>query len=558
MYTSPNTGHDNMDLAISSLRDTYHQLFDRYGVDLVLQGHVHNYQRTFPINYGDQGNSHNPKITSYQANNYVDPAGTVFAIVGTGGIASELGKAYHNFTGPAEKYTAVQFQGIGFLDLQVVQNGTKLVGTFHDNDRTIKDHFSITKLENYQKKSLAHYAAEPKLKNGYDESFKVESIVTGLKSPTDMTFLGHDDILVLEKNNGKVQRVINGKISEKPLLDVNVSNENERGLLGVAVSEVNNKSAYVYLYYTEANASSEKCTKPDYCLPGTDPIGNRLYSFNLTQDKSKLVHPKLLLNLPATPGSVNNGGKIIIGTDNLIYLAVGALSGHNTMAQNFENGSVVDGTGGILRINSKGHPLDDGILGNEYPLNMYYAYGIRNSFGMDFDNVTGNLWNTENGPEFGDEINLVEPGFNSGWRDVQGIWKHKGGKPGIVSPSPNNLTDFEGKGKYSSPEFTFFNPVGVTAIKFFNSDKMGSGFKDDIFVADSINGVIYRFNLEEGRTSLFLKGELADKIANSTDELYPVTFAEGFSDITDLEVGADGYLYVLDYGKGAIYRIIPT
>jgi glucose/arabinose dehydrogenase len=189
---------------------------------------------------------------------------------------------------------------------------------------------------------------------------------------------------------------------------------------------------------------------------------------------------------------------------------------------------------------------------------MYYAYGIRNSFGMDFDHVTGNLWDTENGPEFGDEINMVEQGFNSGWRDVQGIWKHKGGKPGIVLPSPNNLTDFEGKGKYSSPEFTFFNPVGVAAIKFFNSDKMGSGFKDDIFVADSLNGMIYRFNLEEGRTNLFLKGELADKIANSTDELYPVTFAEGFSYITDLEVGADGYLYVLDYGKGAIYRIIPT
>ena len=50
----------------------------------------------------------------------------------------------------------------------------------------------------------------------------------------------------------------------------------------------------------------------------------------------------------------------------------------------------------------------------------YYAYGIRNSFGMDFDPVTGNLWDTENGPSYGDEINLVEPGFNSGWQVVQG------------------------------------------------------------------------------------------------------------------------------------------
>ena len=61
------------------------------------------------------------------------------------------------------------------------------------------------------------------------------------------------------------------------------------------------------------------------------------------------------------------------------------------------------------------------ILGNTYPLNLYYAYGIRNSFGFDFDPVTGNIWDTENGPGEGDEINLVEPGFNSGWHEVHGM-----------------------------------------------------------------------------------------------------------------------------------------
>ena len=57
-------------------------------------------------------------------------------------------------------------------------------------------------------------------------------------------------------------------------------------------------------------------------------------------------------------------------------------------------------------------------------MNLYYAYGLRNSFGMDFDPLTGNLWDTENGPEYGDEINLVEPGFNSGWNKVQGVWEN--------------------------------------------------------------------------------------------------------------------------------------
>ena len=55
-----------------------------------------------------------------------------------------------------------------------------------------------------------------------------------------------------------------------------------------------------------------------------------------------------------------------------------------------------------------------GILGDETPLNLYYAYGVRNSFGINFDPITGNLWHTENGPGEGDEINFVESGFNSG------------------------------------------------------------------------------------------------------------------------------------------------
>ncbi len=80
------------------------------------------------------------------------------------------------------------------------------------------------------------------------------------------------------------------------------------------------------------------------------------------------------------------------------------------------------GRGGILRVTQNGSTVNRGILGSDDPLGKYYAYGIRNSFGIDFDPLTGKLWDTENGPFFGDEINLVEPGFNSGWLKVQGMW----------------------------------------------------------------------------------------------------------------------------------------
>jgi hypothetical protein len=74
---------------------------------------------------------------------------------------------------------------------------------------------------------------------------------------------------------------------------------------------------------------------------------------------------------------------------------------------------------------------------------------------VDFDPVTGKLWDTENGPTFGDGINLVNPGFNSGWLQVTGIWK-AGPHPGPVigadaTNPPNDLVTFEGKGVYRAP-----------------------------------------------------------------------------------------------------------
>ena len=203
-----------------------------------------------------------------------------------------------------------------------------------------------------------------------------------------------------------------------------------------------------------------------------------------------------------------------------------------------------------------------GVIGDKYPLNLYYAYGIRNTFGMDFDPLTGNLWDTENGPDYGDEINLVKPGFNSGWSKVQGFWKNRGATGGELALNPTSLlVNIDGAGRYSSPEFTWFNntgpTIGVTAIKFLNSDKLGKQYQNDIFVADYHAGNIYHFDLNQSRTGLALNGPLSDKMANSLEELKILKFAEGFGSITDLEVGPDGYLYIVSNNNpGNIYRIV--
>ena len=355
----------------------------------------------------------------------------------------------------------------------------------------------------------------------------------------------------------QVQRIVNDTMLPQPLLQVPVATESERGMLGIAVAKHKNGPAYVFLYYTESGGGKAG----DDSTSQIDPAGNRLYRYELVNNR--LVNPKLLLSLPATPGPNHDGGKVVIGPDNNVYVVIGDLRSHRTQAQNVVDGPPVDGTGGIIRITQDGQAVADNPLGRAYPQNLYYAYGIRNSFGMDFDPLTGNLWDTENGPNYGDEINLVEPGFNSGWAQVQGLWTPNGDigdeNAGPIDIHPSNLVDFGGKGKYRSPEFTWYQVVAPTAIKFLNSNKLGKQYENDMFVGDYLYGNLYHFKLNQNRTGLLiLEGPLASKVENTLQDLDQVIFAKGFGAITDIQVGPDdGYLYILTLA-GSIYRIIPA
>jgi aldose sugar dehydrogenase len=398
-----------------------------------------------------------------------------------------------------------------------------------------------------------------------DSNLRVEPVVEGLEFPTTMAFLGPDDFLVLEKEKGTVQRVINGEMLPEPILDVNVATSQERCMCGVAVSKDIPGHTYVYLYYTEAeSADAEDISK------GIDPLRNSLYRYELVNNK--LVNPKLLLDLPAIPGPRHNGGAITIGPDNNLYIPVGDVDGSHkeldfeTETQNYPDGVEPDGRSGILRITLDGEPVPNGgIIGDEFPLNLYYAYGVRNSFGISFDPITGNLWDTENGPGENDEINLVEPGFNSGWIQVQGMSSilnnnefNPENENGEDSAS-DGLVDFDGKGKYSDPEFVWSVTLGPTALIFLHSDKLGQQYQNDIFVGSIVTGNIYHFDLNQDRTQLVLTGELEDKIAETRETgEQDIIFGEGFAGISDLEVGPDGNLYVVSLGQGKIFRVVNS
>jgi glucose/arabinose dehydrogenase len=395
--------------------------------------------------------------------------------------------------------------------------------------------------------SISNYtlgAEETELPTIHDKNIGIEVVSKGLKFPTKMAFLGPNDILVLEKNEGTIQRIVNGVMLSKPLLDINVSNSSERGMLGVAIgnNETNYKSRNVFLYFT---SPEDQGTLRD----ARNLASNNLYRFDLVNNR--LVNPKVLVHLPSFRYSQHNGGDLLIGPDDNVYVIIGNVGGsydeYHTKAktQNYKGGIDPDGRGGILAMTQDGEPAyKGGILGGSFPLNLYYAYGIRNSFGITFDPVNGKLWDTENGGTNYDEINLIEPGFNSGSQQMEGLSTlHKGfSKP--------KLETFDGKGHYSDPEFTWNDTVGLTGIKFLNSEKLGKQYENDLFAGDFHNGNLYHFDLNKNRTWLSLTGPLKDKIANKDDELRNSLFGQGFGGITDIKVGPDGYLYILSLYQG--------
>ena len=181
------------------------------------------------------------------------------------------------------------------------------------------------------------------------------------------------------------------------------------------------------------------------------------------------------------------------------------------------------------------------------PPGEYYAIGIRNGYGLNFDPVTEILWDTENGPESFDEINLVKKNFNSGWDKIQG--PAKSGQEKLVESEKYN---------YSDPEFSWEKTVGVTAIHFIQSP-LFKEYHNSVFVGDFHNGILYKFNLNVNRDGfVFVDEALTDLVLNVEDEVTEIIFGTGFSGITDIKQGPDGLIYIVSIGDGKIYRIIPN
>lgn len=367
--------------------------------------------------------------------------------------------------------------------------------------------------------------AQPTLK---DPNLQVESFVSGLASPTSMLFLDENNILVLEKD-GNVRLVGNGVLQGEPLISLSVDNKNERGLLGVErIGES------IFLYATVKDGE----------------VMNRIYKYSLGSG-AELINEEVFMDLPGTPATNHQGGKLAVSKDGYLYSVTGELQ-RNGKDQNIVNGPDPDFSGAILKTN----PNDGSAAPNNPfqgdspsdPINWYQAYGIRNSFGLGVDPVSGTLWDTENGEKSYDEINLVSPGFNSGWKLVMGPISDSGVAESDLVTIPNS--------NYKDPILSFVDSFGITDIEFLNSDKLGAQYSNNAFVGDLGYGNLYRFELNQERTDFNLDAPgLDDRVVDNDEELDSILFGQGFEGITDIKTGPDELLYVLSFDDGTIYRI---
>ncbi len=236
----------------------------------------------------------------------------------------------------------------------------------------------------------------------------ISIIATGLEVPWGLGFLPAGDAIVAERETARVLRIPAGGGAPSALLTlpgVDTNGTAEGGLLGLAVSPRYAQDQLLYAYYTSAS-------------------DNRIVSFTSGGGPSS-VRP-VLTGLKS--GNIHNGGRIAFGPDGKLYAGVGE-TGERGLAQDTSSLN-----GKILRINADGTvPADNPIAGS--PI---WSYGHRNVQGLAWDSA-GRLWSSEFGQDRFDEVNLIEPGRNYGWPDVEGIGDTDGGR--FTNPKVTWATD---------------------------------------------------------------------------------------------------------------------
>lgn len=438
-----------------------------------------------------------------------------------------------------------------------------------------------------------------------DPNLSVHTVVSGLSQPTSMAFIGLNDFLVLEKDTGRIKRILNGVV-QSTVLDLAVNSASERGLLGIALHPNFGINGFVYLYWTQSSTGVDSTNLADVPL-----LGNRVdrYIWNGTV----LTFDRNLISLRAYQADANqplrgnhNGGILRFGPDGKLFILMGD-NGRRGFLQNNSLGPVPDDqfggpepddshlTGFILRLNDDGStPTDNPFynaatnLSGQAAANIkkLYAYGVRNGFGMAFDPLSGNLWDQENGDDAFDEMNRITAGANNGWVETMGpvsrIAEYKSiessygaGNLQQLRWPPSLIADTQAEAlarlymlpgaHYNDPEFSWKYALAPSPLGFVQGRGIGPQFEGDMLVGAGRTfldgGYLFRFKLTPDRLHFaFSDSRLVDLVADNADkfdisESETLLIGKDFGITTDIETGPNGNVFVVSNTNAAVYEI---
>lgn len=443
----------------------------------------------------------------------------------------------------------------------------------------------------------------------------VRTVISGLITPISIAFLADNDMLLLEKNTGKVLRVTDGTV-QGTALDLAVNFASERGLLGIALHPSFPNNPGVYLYWTESSSGADSNTLSD-----TPLLGNRVDRFVWDENSGTLTMERNLIRLRAIqedagqPARGNHdGGVLKFGPDGKLYIFIGDV-GRRGQLQNLPCGPTPDCpgatvsddqfggpqpdnahlTGVVLRLNDDGTTPSDNPFYNagmsipgEVGMNIQkiYSYGHRNSIGMAFDPFSGNLWLQENGDDSFSELNRVVAGMNGGWIQIMGPvsrvaqFKEIETSPAFfglqqVRWSPENIADSPEEAlsrlftlpgaAFVNPEFSWKYEVAPGGIGFVKGSALGPQLEGNLIMGaarDALEGGhLFRFRLTGNRRKVAvddprLEDRVADNVAKfDITESETLLFGRNFGVAPDVQSSPDGNLYVVSISHGAVYEI---
>lgn len=350
----------------------------------------------------------------------------------------------------------------------------------------------------------------------------------GLQRPYAMAFLPDGRILVTERA-GRIRIVAGGALDPQPVSGVPVVlNRNMRGMNDIALHPKFRENGWVYFTYykphpTETDAAAATLARGKY------DGGHAL------TDVRDIFTADTYVTGPSS-------ARILFAPDGRLFMAIGvpipprARPGIATPLDAQSPSSVY---GKILRLNEDGSvPPDNPFVGKAGYRGEIFAMGIRNAMGLAIHPATGELWETENGPQGGDELNVILPGRNYGWPTISYGRSYSGDAVGETGPvkSPAVAEGMEQPLLFWSPS------LALTGLTFYTGDKFPE-WKDSVFVGALIGEQIQRivFNLRGLPTRRDpLIWELGQRIR-------------------DVQQGPDGLLYALtDEDDGALLRIEPV